>query len=158
MDISFKKNLKCTDKEIILNWNDIDKLIECICRKIKIKLENVLKEYEIIAITNGGIIPATIISYSLGINIINLFPIINKKIIHEKMPFFDKTKRYLLIDEIYDTGKTFKKTSRCLKLINHLDIFLVKRYNTNSSNNQIYGKILDDHRWVVFPWEKTVIN
>jgi len=158
MDTSFKKNLKFTDKEIILDWNDIDKLIENICQKIKIKLNNVLKEYEIIAIANGGIIPATIISYSLGINIINLFPIINKKIIHDKIPAFDTTKRYLLIDEIYDTGKTFNKTSRCLKFINHLDIFLIERYNTNSSNNHIYGKILDDHRWVVFPWEKTVIN
>jgi hypothetical protein len=33
---------------------------------------------------------------------------------------------------------------------------LLKRYNTpTSSSNHIYGKILEDSRWVVFPWEKS---
>ncbi len=155
MDIVFKKNLKYTDKEIILDWNDIDELIKNICLKIKFQLKNYLENYEIIAITNGGIIPATIISYKFGIKNIHLFPIINKKVIYKKIPFFETTKKYLLIDEIYDTGKTFQITSTHLSFINHLDIFLLERYNTNISNNHIYGKILDDPRWVVFPWENT---
>lgn len=144
MEIVFKKVLKYTKKEIILDWNDIDKLIKNICIKIKCKLKNYLENYEIIAITNGGIIPATIISYNLGIKNIHLFPIRNKKVIYKKIPFFETTKKYLLIDEIYDTGKTFQKTSIYLSFINHLDIFLLERYNTNISNNHIYGKILDD--------------
>jgi uncharacterized protein len=148
--------LKYTDKEILLNWKDIDALIKNVCKKIKINLkQNHLENYEIIAITNGGIIPATIISYKIGIKNINLFPIINKKIIYNKIPFFDTSKVYLLIDEIYDTGKTFQKTSTYLSFVNHLDIFLLKRYNTPSSSNHIYGKILEDSRWVVFPWEKS---
>jgi uncharacterized protein len=149
--------LKYTDKEILLNWKDIDALIKNVCKKIKINLkQNHLENYEIIAITNGGIIPATIISYKIGIKNINLFPIINKKIIYNKIPFFDTSKVYLLIDEIYDTGKTFQKTSTYLSFVNHLDIFLLKRYNTpTSSSNHIYGKILEDSRWVVFPWEKS---
>lgn len=147
--------MKYTDTEILLSWNDVDKLIKNICIKIKFKLKNYLENYEILAITNGGIIPATIISYKLGIKNINLFPIINKKIIYNKIPIFETTKNYLLIDEIYDTGKTFHKTSIYLGFINHLDIFLIKRYSTNNSINHIYGKILEDSRWVVFPWENT---
>ncbi len=101
--------MKYTDKEILLSWKDIDTLIKNVCKKIKINLkQNHLENYEIIAITNGGIIPATIISYKIGIKNINLFPIINKKIIYNKVPFFDTAKFYLLIDEIYDTGKTFQ--------------------------------------------------
>ncbi len=142
--------MKYTDKEILLSWNDIDELIKSICSRIKFNLEN----YEIIAITNGGIIPATIISYKLGIKNIHLFPIINKKIIYGKIPFFEPTKKYLLIDEIYDTGKTFYKTSTYLNFISHLDIFLIKKYWRDNSINHIYGKILDDDRWIVFPWEK----
>ena len=153
MDISFNKILKYTDKEILLSWNDIDRMVKVICQKIKSKLGNHLEKYEIIAITNGGIIPATIISYNLGIKNIYLFPIINKKIIHNKIPVLKATKKYLLIDEIYDTGKTLKKTAKCLKLVNHLDIFLIERYNTIISANHVYGRVLDDPKWVVFPWE-----
>jgi uncharacterized protein len=153
LDTSFNKILKYTDKEILLSWNDIDKLVEVICQKIKSKIDIHLEKYEIIAITNGGIIPATIISYNLGIKNIHLFPIINKKIIHNKIPILKTNKKYLLIDEIYDTGKTLKKTSKCLRCINHLDVFLIERYSTVISANHVYGRVLDDSRWVVFPWE-----
>ena len=153
MGTSFSKTLKYTDKEILLSWNDIDKLVEVICQKIKSKLDSHLEKYEIIAITNGGIVPAAIISYNLGIKNIHLFPVINKKIIHNKIPVLKTTKKYLLIDEIYDTGKTLKKTSKCLRSINHLDVFLIERYNTVISANHVYGRVLNDSRWVVFPWE-----
>ena len=145
--------MKYTDKEILLSWNDIDRLVKVICQKVKSKIGNHLEKYETIAITNGGIVPATIISYNLGIKNIHLFPIINKKIIHNKIPVLKTTKKYLLIDEIYDTGKTLTKTARCLKLVNHLDIFLIERYNTVISTNHVYGRVLNDSRWVVFPWE-----
>ncbi len=136
--------MEFTDKEILLSWSDIDGLIENICLKIKAKVENAFENHEIIAITNGG-----------SIQNINLFPIIDKKIIHSRIPKFDVDKRYLLVDEIYDTGKTFRKTSVCLEHINHLNVFLVERYSSMTRTaNHIIGKTLEDSRWVVFPWEK----
>jgi len=60
MDTSFNKILKYTDKEILLSWNDIDKMVKVICQKISSKIDIHLEKYETIAITNGGIIPATI--------------------------------------------------------------------------------------------------
>ena len=148
--------MKSTDKEISLDWSDIDKMIEDICLKIRAKLGNDLEDYEIIAITKGGIIPATIISYNLGIKSINLFPMVDKKIIHDKIPRFDTAKKYLLVDEIYDTGETFSKTATCLGHINHLSIFLIQRYSTANPTaaDHIIGKTIEDSRWVVFPWEK----
>ncbi len=151
----FTNRLEFTDKEILLSWSDIDELIENICLKIKVKLGNALGKCEIIAITNGGIIPATMVSYSLDIKYINLFPIVDKKIIHNKIPQFDPYKKYLLVDEIYDTGETFSKASICLEHINHLNIFLIERYKITSYPDRIIGKTLEDSRWVVFPWEKT---
>lgn len=152
--MSYISILEFTAKEILLSWDDIDELVENTCLKIKAKLESVLEEYEIIAITNGGIIPATMVSYNLGIKNISLFPMIDKKVIHSKIPQFDTAKKYLLIDEIYDTGKTLGKASICLRHINHLNVFLVERNNTASSTDHIIGKTLEDSRWVVFPWEK----
>ena len=153
--MSYISILEFTAKEILLSWGDIDELVEKTCLKIKAKLENVLEEYEIIAITNGGIIPATMMSYNLGIKNINLFPMIDKKVVHSKIPQFDTSKKYLLIDEIYDTGKTLGKTSICLGHIKHLNVFLLERHKTASSADHIIGKTLEDSRWVVFPWEKT---
>src|SRR5215210_662333 len=112
--MSYISILEFTAKEIIVSWDDIDELVESTCLKIMAKLDNVLEEYEIIAITNGGIIPATMVSYNLGIKNISLFSMIDKKVIHSKIPQLDTAKKYLLIDEIYDTGKTLGKTSICL--------------------------------------------
>ena len=138
--------MKYTDKEILLSWDEIDELVKVICQKIRSKLGSHLEKYETIAITNGGIIPATIISYNLGIKNIHLFPIINKKIIHNRIPVLKTNKKYLLIDEIYDTGKTLKKKAKWLKIINHLDVFLIERHNTVISADHIYGRVLNDSR------------
>ena len=93
-------------KEIIFSWEDIDNLIVKISKELKKRLlASSVQNYEIIAIAKGGIIPATLISYQLRIKSINIFPIIDKKVIPDKIPILDSTKRYLLVDEIYDTGK-----------------------------------------------------
>lgn len=145
-----------TAKEIILSWEDVLNLAKKITDEIKdIKLANSTKDFEIIAIANGGIIPAAIISYFTKIMPINIFPILDKKVNRYKIPTLDPNKSYLLIDEIYDTGKTIGIIEHYLKGITYLKIFLLKRYETDSLlGNHLYGKILNDPRWVVFPWEK----
>lgn len=130
-------------------------LIAKISYKLQAKIiSSSLKDYEIIAIGNGGIIPATILSYKMNIKPINIFPLIDKQIISHKLPILDPNKRYLLVDEIHDTGKTIELVDRCLMKMNCLKIFLLKRYKTDSIiDNDVCGKILNDPRWVIFPWE-----
>lgn len=145
-------------KEIIFSWEDIDNLIVKISKELKKRLlASSVQNYEIIAIAKGGIIPATLISYQLRIKSINIFPIIDKKVIPDKIPILDSTKRYLLVDEIYDTGKTVDLVEKYLTNIHYLKIFLLRRYSTDLARDHIYGKILNDPRWVVFPWEDQVI-
>ncbi|MDQ4073996.1 MAG: hypothetical protein M3162_06795 [Thermoproteota archaeon] len=147
--------MKYIENKIILSWNDIDKLVSSICNKVLLRIGNRLEKYDIIAISKGGVIPATIISYRMGIKNIHLFPIVDKKVRKSRVPRFSHSKRYLLIDEIYDTGNTIDKVSRYLETITHQDIFLLKRYAISSKvSDHICGKILDDPRWVVFPWEQ----
>ncbi len=147
--------MKYIENKIILSWNDIDKLVSSICNKVLLRIGNRLEKYDIIAISKGGVIPATIISYRIGIKNIHLFPIVDKKVRKSRVPRFSHSKRYLLIDEIYDTGNTIDKVSRYLETITHQDIFLLKRYAISSKvSDHICGKILDDPRWVVFPWEQ----
>ena len=147
--------MKYTAKEIILSWSDVGEYITKISMEVQAKIiSNSLKDYEVIAIGNGGIIPATMLSYKLNIKPINIFPLIDKQIISHKVPTLDPKKKYLLIDEIYDTGKTIDLVERSLMEMNYLKIFLLKRYKTDSIRDKdVCGKILNDSRWVVFPWE-----
>lgn len=147
--------MKYTAKEIILSWSDVGEYITKISIEVQAKIiSNSLKDYEVIAIGNGGIIPATMLSYKLNIKPINIFPLIDKQIISHKVPTLDPKKKYLLIDEIYDTGKTIDLVERSLMEMNYLKIFLLKRYKTDSIRDKdVCGKILNDSRWVVFPWE-----
>ena len=147
--------MKYTAKEIILSWSDVGEYITKISIEVQAKIiSNSLKDYEVIAIGNGGIIPATMLSYRLNIKPINIFPLIDKQIISHKVPTLDPKKKYLLIDEIYDTGKTIDLVESSLMEMNYLKIFLLKRYKTDSIRDKdVCGKILNDSRWVVFPWE-----
>lgn len=142
---------------IVFSWEDIENLIVKISNELNRLLDSCLQDYEIIAIANGGIIPATLLSYKLKVKPINIFPIIDKKIVSHKIPILDPTKKYLLIDEIYDTGKTIEMVEQYMTTVNYLKIFLLQRYEADTSSDHLCGKTLNDPRWVVFPWEEQTI-
>ncbi|VFJ14560.1 hypothetical protein [Candidatus Nitrosocosmicus franklandus] len=142
---------------IVFSWEDIEDLIVKISNELNRLLPSCLQDYEIIAIANGGIIPATLLSYKLKIKSINIFPIIDKKVVPHKIPILDSTKKYLLVDEIYDTGKTIEMVEQYMATANYLKIFLLQRYETDTASDYLCGKTLNDPRWVVFPWEEQTI-
>ena len=88
------------------NWEEVESLTKIITQKIKTSG----KKYDIIlGITNGGIIPARLLARDLDINHIQFIPIRNKKLYKKEMPPLFKDKKYLVVDEIFDTGETFSK-------------------------------------------------
>ncbi|MFB5599337.1 MAG: phosphoribosyltransferase [Nitrososphaeraceae archaeon] len=131
-----------------LSWNEVDKLIKIISHKIKEKNE---RYDSIIGIKNGGIIPARLISKELEISKIEF--ISTKE--NQSNKFWDcitNDKKYLLIDEIYDTGKTFLEIKNYLKNIEFNFACLISRYKLQD-DKIIVGKILNNKKWIVFPWE-----
>lgn len=144
-----------TKSKIIFSWKDVESLIASIATNLKLKFEDKdLTKSEIITITNGGIIPATLLAYKLNIKHIHLFPIIDKKIIIERIPKFSETCKYILIDEIYDTGRTFDLIKPYLISLDYIVVFLISRYKIMTFS-PICGTILNDKKWVVFPWEQS---
>ena len=135
-------------KKDYLDWDDIENLVKKTALKIK---KN--KKYDlIIGIKNGGIIPALLISRELDINDIEFISINRNKIF--KFNKFHKNKKYLLIDEIYDTGKTFFIVNEYFKRFEYDYACLVSRYRIPYNNNKIVsGKVLNHKKWIVFPWE-----
>ena len=131
------------------SWKQVESLTKIVADKIR--MSN--KTYDaIIGITNGGIIPARLMARELDIDYIQLIPVRNKKLCKEEIPLLLKDKKYLIIDEIYDTGDTFSKVYDAVRIFNCDFAFLISRYKHNSEGTFI-GKVLNHNKWIVFPWE-----
>ena len=131
------------------NWDEVESLVKLVADKIR----SSNKIYDIIlGITNGGVIPARLMARELNIDHIQLIPIRRKKLYEEEMPALFKDKKYLVIDEIYDTGDIYSKVHDALKIFDCDFAFLMSRYQVNFKAAYI-GKILNHNKWIVFPWE-----
>jgi uncharacterized protein len=147
-DLNLKKKKK---KKDYLDWNDIENLVKKTALKIK---ENNKKYDLIIGIKNGGIIPAKLISRELNINDIDFISIKMNQIFTSSN--FTRNKKYLLIDDIYDTGKTFSIVNKFFNSFEYDYACLVSRSRITDNNGKIIimiGEILNHNKWIVFPWE-----
>ena len=130
------------------SWIEIEELVKEIANLI----QRSKKKYDLIlAITNGGIIPARLLARELDIDNIQFIPIRNKKLYREEMLSLDRNKKYLVVDDIYDTGDIFSKVFAIIKDFDCDFAFLISRYRDN--NAPLVAKILNHERWIVFPWE-----
>ena len=130
-------------------WQDLEILLEKLAHAIK----RSGKKYDVIlAITNGGIVPSRLIARELDIDQIQFIPIRNKKLHAEEMLPLLKGKKYLIVDDIYDTGDTFTKVFDVVKGFDCDFAFLMTRYKDSSA--PLVGKVLNHEKWIVFPWER----
>ena len=121
------------------------------------------KRYDaILGITNGGIIPARLIARELDINHILFIPVRSKKLHKEEMSPLFISKKYLIVDDIYDTGNTYSIVSNEVGKFDCDFAFLVRRFEANDDdddNGEVYvGEILNHKKWIVFPWERKSDN
>ena len=148
MEFKIEISEKNSSKEYC-NWDEVESLAMIVADKIR-KSNN---RYDaILGITNGGIIPARLIARELNIDYIQLIPVRQKKLYKEEMPQLIKDKKYLIIDEIYDSGDTFRMVYDAIKTFDCDFAFLMSRYELNYRGTYI-GKILNHNKWIVFPWE-----
>lgn len=144
-----KINKETSSKEYC-SWEEVGILTKTIAQKIR----NSNKKYDaILGITNGGIIPARVLAKELEVSDIQFIPIRNKKLYTKVIPILSKDKKYLIVDEIYDTGETLSKVDNVLKTFDCDFAFLMSRYRYTGKPFAYVGKILNHSKWVVFPWE-----
>ena len=141
-DSSNKRKQYCT-------WKEVEILVE----KVVNAIQRSHKKYDLVlAITNGGIIPGRLIARELNLNHIQFIPIRNKKLyVEEMLPLF-KGRRYLVVDDIYDTGYTFNRVCDMVKEFDCDFAFLMTRYK--NSNASFVAEVLNHKKWIVFPWER----
>ena len=138
-------------KNDYLDWYDIENLVKKTVLNIK-KINK--KKYDlIIGIKNGGIIPAILIARELDINYIEFITVKRNKILKFSKFHKDKKSSLLIIDDIYDTGKTFSIVNEYFKRLEYGYACLVSRYKIPDNHKIVTGKILNHKKWIVFPWE-----
>jgi uncharacterized protein len=132
------------------SWEEVELLTKTVAQKI----QTLNKKYDIIlGITNGGIIPARLIARELDINHIQFISVRNKKLFKRELPPLFKSKKYLVVDDILDTGKTFSKVWNTTRILNCDFVFLMSRYRYTGKLSLFIGKLLNHNKWIVFPWE-----
>jgi hypoxanthine phosphoribosyltransferase len=143
------EKLSSIDSREYCNWDEVESLVKLVADKIR----RSNKTYDVIlSITNGGIIPARLMARELNVDHIQLIPVRQKKLYEEEMPTLFKSKKYLVVDEIYDTGDIYSKVQDALKIFGCDYAFLMSRYQVNFEGAYI-GKVLNHDKWIVFPWE-----
>ena len=142
-----------------VSWEQYEKDCIELVQKIE-KLPKAEKPTKIVAICRGGLVAARILSDLLSIPISNITIASYKNLKQEKEPLIDETPSasfnnevVLLVDEICDTGKTFK---RALSYFNNFPlkkIYTLALYTKSHANPQpdFFAKKID--AWIIFPYE-----
>lgn len=128
-----------------VSWFEIQYLIRELARQLQGETFHC-----VIAISTGGIIPAKLIAEELGIRDIRLIYVDTAQARLQDLRL-DRTLRYLVVDDIYDTGLTSNKVSSLLAGVDFRFAFCIARY---AGYPGVCGRVLNHDRWIVFPWEK----
>jgi hypoxanthine phosphoribosyltransferase len=122
--------------KLYLSWKWVDAQIN----KIGDKLDG--KKLEFVAgIPRGGLIPAVMISHAFGIKYISYSSA-------KALPG-DLRSKTLIVDDISDTGETLADAEK----LGFITATLSIRVGTKTLP-YFYGELINDDRWLVFPWEK----
>lgn len=123
--------------KLYLSWKWVDDQIN----KIGEKLEGIDELEFVTGIPRGGLIPAVMMSHAYGIKYISYSS--------AKMLPLELRKQTLVIDDISDTGLTMAEADKLGFITSSLSI----RTGTKTLP-RLTGELIDDDRWLVFPWEK----
>jgi len=149
--------------KLILSWQDIETDSKALSKKISLPIDL------IVAITKGGLPIATLLTNKHLKNppIITLqlkeikteeksnYKAQKVKIISPLNIYPIKGKRVLIIDDVADTGATLKKAVNLVK--KHQPKILITaclHYKPRTTiKPDIFAKKIDNHVWIVYPWE-----
>lgn len=136
------------------SWFEIHHLVKEVARQIR---ESGKKYDCILGVGNGGIIPARLLAEELGMDAIHVIPVRKKQVVESEMPPLDRSKRYLIVDDICDTGSTFEKVDKALGGLSLGYAACMSRYRqAGGGRNVVSGRVLNHDRWMVFPWEQEI--
>lgn len=142
-----------SESKCIINypWNKIDDLVKEISSRA-----STYKPTHIVGIARGGLVPAVMLSHRLNLPMETLGVSFrdNKATHHTKFKPI-KDARYLIVDDINDSGTTFKVVTDIFKnrRLNHRTAALINKEKSDFDVD-FYGEMFYHDDWITFPWEK----
>ena len=122
-----------------LTWNQIETYVKILSNNIK---KTGFEFDKIASVSRGGLVPSRLIADHFNIKKILVDP--------KRIP-----KKTIFVDDIYDSGVTFKKMySRASDPNNFLYATLIARRGMDFPNELIYAKQTRGKEYVIFPWDK----
>lgn len=124
----------------ILTWSDIELQVEILTKKVR---KTGFEFDKIATVTRGGLVPARLLADQFDI----------KNILVDKKKIPSKT---LFVDDIYDSGDTFKKIIPMLDMPeNFVYATLVARKGIRYPKQLVYAqKTMGKEEYVIFPWDR----
>jgi len=123
----------------VVDWNEIEILVKMLSKTI---LKSPRTFSSITTLSRGGLIPSRLLADHLGI----------EKILVDKNKISSDS---LFVDDIFDTGDTFKKI---ISKVDHpsklIFVTLFARRGKQYPKQLIYAKKTDNSAYVVFPWDR----
>jgi len=173
---SVKNDLPYTEDEKYINMS-YDKIQEGINKLTEQHIKPSGEEYDLIlCITRGGLIPAGMLSYSLGIrDIVNInvssydgeeqTELKIKDLSKKDKKKLRNSKKILIVDDIIDSGDTITSvysyllSDVCVQgttlsdIFNITDVFSIVSKKLELNSYSIYDMTKTD-KWIKFPWDK----
>ena len=121
------------------NWTEIEAFTAALVKKIVEKNPNFKKIY---TISRGGLVPSRLVADRLNIKQI----LVNE----ETIPAGS-----LFVDDIYDTGETFRKIIQNAEDPNNLVYATIfARRKKRYPKQLIYAKLTKNDEYIVYPWDR----
>jgi xanthine phosphoribosyltransferase len=115
---------------------------------------------KIVAIARGGLVPATIISHQISTRWVETICInsyddqtLQQQELEVLKEFKSHSENILVIDDLVDTGKTFKLVRQMLP---HAHLACVYAKPAGIFTTDTYFKEVPNNVWLVFPWEPAI--
>ena len=143
-------NKEDAKKPLYLSWGNVEDLVKRLAHKILAKK----KEYQlIVAVANGGLIPARLLARELGTEL--FIDIVRPNRVA------DIRGKSLVVDDIFDTWETISKVNSESKRDAYALIAKELKYTLDLGFEHEVGYLITKSnpnyaRWIVFPWEKGI--
>lgn len=137
-DPKLQENL---EDDVRIQWSNIESMISNIADKVNLVVkENHWIPFEtIVTVSRGGLVPARLLADKLGV-----------KKIHVLRTGETADRDHLFVEDIYDTGKTYRKFAKSCKI--YASLFI--RNGQVPPKNAIFSNVTEGDEYIVFPWDK----
>ena len=119
-----------TIHKIYIGWSAIEEFVDDLCYQIKTNYPEIKYVH---GLKRGGLIPAVLISHTLGLKYV------------DTPEFYDGC---LIIDDICDSGETLSKYKESITAVLHY------KPHTSCLEPTMYAFVHEGDEWIIYPWER----